>query len=175
MKKYFAFALLFFLVSCGAKKIVNQTSNTTKIDSVVTEKTTVTEVNNAITDSIIKKIEQANTNNKNCDSLCNLEIDKILSQLEFYKKSGSSEYQILYDQLKKQLTITGKLQKTINEINTEKQDKLIVREIENRVEIPIKQPLPKWQIVLMTIGAIIPFGFLVFVAIYVYRKIRVSV
>ncbi|MFN3941485.1 MAG: hypothetical protein ACK4K1_02470 [Flavobacterium sp.] len=168
-------AILFLMVSCGSKKqLLEQKTFQKSLDSVKTEKQTSKEISKEIIDSILKKIPTVNTSDKKYDSLCNLEIDRILKQLEFFKKSGSNEYKILYDQLKRQLTITGKLQESVNEISSEKINQTNLREIENRVEIPVHKPLERWQIILMTIGAVIPLGFIIWIAIYVYQIITLK-
>jgi hypothetical protein len=169
--------LLIVLVSCKSNKIktpviIEKTIiDTTIIEEKLFEKQLVSQ---AIYDSMFLVINELKTENELFNKECDKEIDRILSQINFTKKSGDNKYSIVYNQLKKQIEITAEMQELIN-----KQDSAYFNKQEIKTEIkevPVQVPvytnvltkLQKW---------LIGFGiaFLVFIGFKIFRIIKLNI
>lgn len=159
MKKYFLInifliVVLLFMISCKTTQPINEVKETTIVnqDSINLVKFTIR--NQAIVDSLKIIIGSIKTEKKECDSVCQTAIDRLLSQLNTSKKSGANSYNVNYNSKNKSLNFNSKIGATENKIV--KQYYRITKTITlyYTKEIPVDKPLPKWQIILMQIGAV---------------------
>ncbi len=153
MNKYTLFLVFIFLLTACKTSQVSEPHflYNTKIDTFKIETTRIEKeiVSMPIDDSIIIAINDAK------DSICDEQINKILSQINFSKISGNNEYSILYNQSKRQLEIIAKMRQWKNSSSniTEK-----IQDIKHKIkEIPVKVPvytniLTKWQKILIGLG-----------------------
>lgn len=115
MKKIFSCLFVLTILSCGPfkkieKKEVSKTSDKTHFldkDSIV-----LTEINKAIDDLIKIKVSDSNTNDKVLDSIVNSKVDEILEKINLQKTSGSNQYQISYNKLKREIEASMKVGET---------------------------------------------------------------
>ncbi len=172
MKK--TISLLFFCllltISCKNKQALVQTKVETTVnkDSVFNSKITIK--NEAIIDSLKVVIGNIRTSVTACDSVCQIAIDKVLSNLNTQKKSGNNSYGIYYDKADKSLNLNTKIGETKSDsIVVEKYIK-ILKTIYSHKDIPVERPIPKWQLFLMIIGAA-TIGFYFYkITIFVSKK-----
>lgn len=171
MKKTIITIILLLLVSCKSKIIPEPVIINNKVidSSYTTEKLQEQQqISQAIFDSMSIKINEVKTSNKLCDSLCQQQIDNLLNQFNFHKKSGDNEYSILYNKYKKQIEFVAKMK--------EQKSSSISKEInQNKVnkeykEIPVDRPvyinvLKKWQKWMIGFG----FAFLALIGFRIYR------
>lgn len=141
-----------FLVSCKSKqpltdKIVEKTVNS---DSIYQSK--VITRNQAINDSLKIIIGQVRTEKKECDSVCQIAIDRVLSQLNTKKTSGSNSYGVFYDSKDKSLNLNAAIGATKSDSVFYKEIIYRTKTIYSQRDIPVHLPLPKWQLLLMIIG-----------------------
>lgn len=136
------FILSLFLKSCASKPI----EKIHTVDHIVEYKTDsvqVTAINNAILDSIIIQVSKVKTTKPECDSITQVTLDQLLSQLNSRKKSGDNEVGIYYDDIKKMIVAWQKVAQTQNEklvINKTAKETSVEKQI---VEVPIKY-IPLW-------------------------------
>lgn len=171
MKKTIITIILLLLVSCKSKIIPEPVIINNKVidSSYTTEKLQEQQqISQAIFDSMFIKINEVKTSNKLCDSLCQQQIDYLLNQFNFHKKSGDNEYSILYNKYKKQIEFVAKMK--------EQKSSSISKEInQNKVnkeykEIPVDRPvyinvLKKWQKIMIGFG----FAFIALIGFRIYR------
>jgi hypothetical protein len=151
MKKLLIVVLTVLLLGCKSKYIPEPVIiNNKVIDSSYTfEKLEEQQqISQAIYDSMFIKINEANTSNKLCDSLCQQQIDLLLNQFNFHKKSGDNEYSILYNKYKKQIEFVAKMKEQKSKITNKENNSSNLKIIKK--EIPVDRPvyinvLKKWQ------------------------------
>jgi hypothetical protein len=146
------FAIAILLFGCASKPI----ESTHTIERIIEHKTDsvkTTQVNAAILDSLVIKIAKVKTSKPECDSITQATLDQVLKQLNSYKKSGSNEAKIYYDDLLKQIVVLLKQAETKTENTaTKKTDKDIGKEKEI-VKVPVKY-IPWWVKWLAYLGAV---------------------
>lgn len=126
MKKIFSILLATMIFSCGSiKKTEKETIKTSeKITATTNDSIVLKEINRAIDDLIKIKVSSSNTNDKVFDSLVNAKVDEILEKINLQKKSGSNQYQISYNKIKREIEASmkvGETQSTTSDIKkTEK-------------------------------------------------------
>ena len=164
-------SIILFTISCKSKFMAEPVIiNHKVIDSTYTfEKLQEQQqISQAIFDSMFIKINEVQTSNKICDSLCQQQIDYLLNQFNFYKKSGDNEYSILYNKYKKQIEFVAKMKET-KSTNTNKESLKEKIKLEYR-EVPVDRPvyinvLKKWQKIMIGLG----FAFLALIGFRIYR------
>lgn len=112
---WFAFLLatllLSALTSCSPKKpLADAKTEITRWEN----RTTNTETNRPINDSLAYWIGQIKTARPECDSITRAEIDRVLMQLSRYVKSGDNSYRMSYDMQKKILSLVTRIGETNN-------------------------------------------------------------
>ena len=116
MKKAILLLLAIILWSCGPLK--KKETETVKIIEKMSEKTNdsivLKEINKAIDDLVQIKVSSSNTKDKVFDSLVNAKVDEILEKINLQKTSGSNQYQISYNRLKRQIEASMKVGETQN-------------------------------------------------------------
>ncbi len=167
MKKLLIIAIVFTLLSCGTKKIIEQ--KTTVEKELKKDSTFVSITSTEIKDSLRVKVSSSETGNKNIDSIVNAEIDKILSKIDTNKASGSNELSFSYDKLAKVLIAYGKVAESKNqETKTNIFDKNHSTKV---VEVPVKY-IPKWVECLAYFGAF-SLSYLLFLVVrWFYKQYR---
>lgn len=109
-------------------------------------------VNQAINDSLKVVIGKISTQKKECDSVCQATVDRLLSQLNSRKQSGNNSAGVFYDTITKTITVynrVGQTQDSVSsKIRTQYKDKLIY--LDRPIEV--EKPLAKWQLFLMYFG-----------------------
>lgn len=159
---YFGFilfvALSVVVSSCKAKP-VKEIHTIEKTIEKQKDSTSVTEISNAIIDSLKVKIAEIKTAKPECDSITNANIQELLSQIETSKTSGNNEIGFYYDQIKKMLVAYAKTgQSTNKETNTNNVNKEIEKDIQIK-QIPVRYT-PNWIKWLAGFGAL----FIIFLA-----------
>lgn len=137
--------LLLAFVACGKKPVATVQEKETNTTNVTNSDKELTAISLPVDDNIIIPISEPNTGNKNCDSLCRIELQRALSQISQLKRSGNNEYSVLYDRLKNQLEINVRLAETISSLKEIKKDSIAVREVKVSKEIPVKYVPPFWR------------------------------
>lgn len=167
MKKLLIIAIVFTLLSCGTKKIIEQ--KTTVEKELKKDSTFVSITSTEIKDSLRVKVSSSETGNKNIDSIVNAEIDKILSKIDTNKASGSNELSFSYDKLAKVLIAYGKVAESKNqETKTNIFDKNHSTKV---VEVPIKF-IPELVKYLAGFGIICLFVLIVLLVAWFYKIYR---
>lgn len=158
MRKYLIFNLLFLLVlllmmGCKTSQPISEVKETTIVnqDSINLVKLTIR--NQAIVDSLKIIIGSIKTEKKECDSVCQTAIDRLLSQLNTSKKSGANAYNVNYNPKDKSLNFNSKIGATENKITKEYYRITKTIKFYYTKEIPVEKPLAKWQLALMILGA----------------------
>lgn len=143
-----------FLVGCKAKQPLQEWKETTTInhDSINNVRVIIRSI--AINDSLKIVIGKIKTERKECDSVCQIAIDRLLSQLNSKKSSGSNSVETKYDPKDNSLNINTKVGETKSDIQKLYYKITITKTVYSHKDIPIDKPLPKWQLFLMITGAI---------------------
>ncbi|SDZ90607.1 hypothetical protein SAMN05443667_101241 [Flavobacterium gillisiae] len=142
-----------FLVSCKAKQPLRETSEKTVInyDSIYRSKISIK--NKAINDSLLIVIGKVKTERKECDSVCQIAIDRLLSQLNTKKTSGDNSYSVFYDPGKNTLNLNSVIGETKSDTVTLFRYITKTITLSTHKDVPVETPLPKWQLYLMIFGA----------------------
>lgn len=142
-----------FLVSCKTAQPTApdlNTEKTTQNDSLTD--VTVVDNNKAIIDSLSWQIAKIKTSKKDCDSLSQDAVNKVLKSLNAKKQSGDNSYELKYNALKRQFDLIVKIGATKNVSTTKKQTKNKTSYRYITKTITVQKPLPKWKFYLMLIG-----------------------
>ncbi|WP_158728639.1 hypothetical protein [Flavobacterium sp. I-STPA6A] len=145
-------AIGFLLHGCASKPI----ENTHTIERIIEHKTDsvkTTQVNAAILDSLVIKIAKVKTAKPECDSITQATLEQVLKQLNSYKKSGSNEAKIYYDDLLKQVVVLLKQAETKSENTASKKIAKDIAKEKEIVKIPVKY-IPWWAKILAFLGGI---------------------
>ena len=157
MKKILIILIVFVsLIGCKSAKVsdpvvIYKTQiDTFKINTISIEKETITL---PIDDKMIIAINEAK------DSICQEQINKILGQINFTKKSGDNQYSIMYNKYKKQLEIIAKMREQISKNTTS--DTIEQSTNYQYEEVPVPVPvytniLTLWQKILIGLGVAFP-------------------
>ena len=142
----------FTLLGCSSKKTIP----TRTIERIVEHKTDsvkTTEISQAILDSLIVKVAKVKTAKPECDSITQATLDQVLRQLNSYKKSGSNEASVRYDEALGQIVVLLKQAQTKSQIiATNKLEKEKEKEVK---PIIIKEKyIPQWVKILAFIGGL---------------------
>ncbi|ALM50304.1 hypothetical protein AMR72_16285 [Flavobacterium psychrophilum] len=139
-------SLLALVIGCAkpplppAKESSQETNNTTVNH---TDKTEI-DRNKAVNDSLKIVIGDIRTGLAVCDSLCELELSRVLQQLNHAKTSGDNSYGILYDKYKKQLTMYANLAETVNTLSKSTKDSIVYKDKLFTKEIPVVVKYTPW-------------------------------
>ncbi len=151
-KKTFLISLLLILLSTGCKSVRIKEKDAekieyTRIDSIFIERTF------PLHDTIFVNIPLIITEKKECDSLCQKELNRWLLSVEASKKNGSLSQGIYFDQYKNQLVLyqNAAEQLNISKNNIEKLSQ--VKEKEHIKEIK-KAYIPTFFWIMTFLGAI---------------------
>lgn len=171
---FFSFLIVFlfaslFLTGCKAKQPLQETKETTTVNHDSIFQSRVITRNKAITDSLKIVIGKIYTDKKECDSVCQIAINRLLSQLNSKKSSGDNSVDINYDPKDNSLNVNTKVGET-------KSDSLKfyyyitkTKTVYSHRDIPVDKPIPKWQLFLMISGAV-AIGFYLFKLILFIRS-----
>lgn len=129
------------MVSCKSSKVTNEVHKEIVKDSI-RENINVKEqkeISKEINDSIVKPIPEIKTGDKNCDSICNLRVNEMLKQIEFYKRSGDNNYKIVYDENKRLLTIVAYMKAQLSQKKDSIFEKVVYKDkfIYKTKEVPV--------------------------------------
>ena len=115
--KKIAMFLIFASLNISCKTVLpiaeTKTVETSKI-IVANDSTKTIDKSLAIRDSLNIIIGDLNTGKRECDSLCKIEIERLLSQLNSYKQSGNNSSQIKYDKTTKSISVITNIGETTN-------------------------------------------------------------
>lgn len=163
MKQLYILTLCFFLLSCGSRKSVYTTENQSII--VKTSDTIFIEKTQGISDTIFVQIPQIQTLDKQCDSICQSQMEKILSQISLEKTSGQNKAGVYFDKYQKQLVLYNELAEQFNSYKSNIQ--FITKEVELvKIEkIPVRY-IPRWVSYLAIFGG---FSLLIFFGYFVKK------
>lgn len=130
-------------VSCKAKQPVKEIHTIEKTIEKSKDSVSITEISNAIIDSLKIKISEIKTSKPECDSITNAKIQELLSQIEVSKTSGDNELGFYYDQIQKILVAYAKTGQSINKETNVKNDNKETEKDNHLKEIPVPY-IPKW-------------------------------
>jgi len=111
------------------------------------------EKNAEINDSIKILIGKIKTDRKECDSVCQESVNRLLSQLNSSRTSGNNATTINYNEKDNSLNIASKIGATANKIDTVYINKTTTLYSTKEVPVVTTKPLQRWMLVLMLIGA----------------------
>lgn len=158
-----------FLTSCKAKQPLQETKETTTVNHDSIFQSRVITRNKAITDSLKIVIGKVRTEKKECDSVCQTAIDRILSQFNNKKSSGDNSVETFYNPKDKSLNINTKVGETKNDSLKFYWYITKTKTVYSHRDIPVDKPIPKWQLFLMISGAV-AIGFYLFKLILFIRS-----
>lgn len=172
------FVLLFILAlglqGCGNTRLHDKSTTTTE-----TEKEKQNSVKNyqfhsaAISDEFKFALAPIKTGSpdKNCDSLCNAQIQEMLEKINISKQSGNNSYQWAYDSLNNQIVITTQMGETINQYrdSVAYYKDLKAQKIEVVKEVPVPRQLSKWEAFFIKSGQILWVVVLVYLALKIAK------
>lgn len=148
-----AFLLIAILLFGCASKPIEKIHTIERIIEFKKDSVNVKQINKAVLDSLFIQIAKVKTVKPECDSITQVTLDQVLTQVNSRKKSGDNEAGIYYDELKRQIIAYIKSAETTNEktaLNTVKKDIKIEKEV---VKVPVKY-IPWWVKTLAWIGGI---------------------
>ena len=150
MKNFILSLLLAFLV-LGCKSVTQTDKNYEKTQLISTDSVFVDHYYD-FHDTIFVQVPSITTMNKECDSLCQKEVSKLLQIIKTHKAQGSQSQGIYYDHYKNSLVIYQNVSPLQNIYRIRKQDLSNVKEIE-RIKIVKETYIPKFVKFLSCIGA----------------------
>ncbi|WNM19285.1 hypothetical protein [Flavobacterium capsici] len=170
---WFLFLAILLVFSCGPKKTVVETKNTTTNTTNSSNDTTTTKVTKRpeLELQVDKPIPDIKTGvSKNCDSICNQEKEKIFESLNGKLKQGKNEISFYYNKYTKTLTAYSKLQEAYDSIviSKSKKDVSTKTTIETIKPVLIEKPLTQEQKFNLWVGRL----FWLFLLIFIIWKIK---
>ena len=150
MKNFILSLLLAFLV-LGCKSVTQTDKNYEKTQLISTDSVFVEHYYD-FHDTIFVQVPSISTMNKECDSLCQKEVSKLLQIIKTHKTQGLQSQGIYYDNYKNSLVIYQNVSPLQNIYRNRKQDLSNVKEIE-RIKIVKETYIPKFVQFLSCIGA----------------------
>ena len=150
MKNFILSLLLAFLV-LGCKSVTQTDKNYEKTQLISTDSVFVEHYYD-FHDTIFVQVPSITTMNKECDSLCQKEVSKLLQIIKTHKAQGSQSQGIYYDHYKNSLVIYQNVSPLQNIYRNRKEDLSNVKEIE-RIKIVKETYIPKFVKFLSCIGA----------------------
>lgn len=156
MKKAIIFLLVLvtvFCFGCKSKKTLQNVSKSELYQKDSVNTTKVIDNNKAISDLItLYNNHQFATGKPECDSVTQVAITNLLRLMNSQKESGDNSYKLYYDEVSKQLKLLVNVAATKNERTESARFFTIKRNTLTIRQVPVKTPLPKWQLYLFIIG-----------------------
>ena len=150
MKNFILSLLLAFLV-LGCKSVTQTDKNYEKTQLISTDSVFVDHYYD-FHDTIFVQVPSITTMNKECDSLCQKEVSKLLQIIKTHKAQGSQSQGIYYDHYKNSLVIYQNVSPLQNIYRDKKQDLSNIKETEH-IKIVKETYIPKFVKFLSCIGA----------------------
>ena len=150
MKNFILSLLLAFLV-LGCKSVTQTDKNYEKTQLISTDSVFVEHYYD-FHDTIFVQVPSISTMNKECDSLCQKEVSKLLQIIKTHKEQGSQSQGIYYDHYKNSLVIYQNVSPLQNIYRNRKQDLSNVKETVH-IKIVKETYIPKFVKFLSYIGA----------------------
>lgn len=150
MKNFILSLLLAFLV-LGCKSVTQTDKNYEKTRLISTDSVFVEHYYD-FHDTIFVQVPSISTMNKECDSLCQKEVSKLLQIIKTHKEQGSQSQGIYYDNYKNSLVIYQNVSPLQNIYRNRKQDLSNVKETVH-IKIVKETYIPKFVKFLSCIGA----------------------
>lgn len=165
-------AIAILSVSCKSTQTISEVNKETIKDSI-RENINVKEqkeISKEINDSIVKSIPEIKTGSKDCDSICNIRVNEMLKQFEFYKRSGDNSYQILFDENKRLLIINANMKAQLSQKKDSISNKSNFKDNskEKIIEVPVNI-LTKEQKINVWTGRSFWVLFLIWIAYRIFR------
>jgi len=161
------FILVTVMAGCGKKPMASDVTikeNTTKEQNTSSTNTTV---NGAVNDTLTIGTGIVKTGNPDCDTLCQQEVDRLFSELEFAKSSGQNSYGIMYDKYNKLLKMYANLAETKNQtVDVEK-----IKEVTAYYNITTTKYITKTP-AFMRYSAYFGWAMALIVIYWIYTKIK---
>ena len=150
MKNFILSLLLAFLV-LGCKSVTQTDKNYEKTQLISTDSVFVEHYYD-FHDTIFVQVPSISTMNKECDSLCQKEVSKLLQIIRTHKTQGLQSQGIYYDNYKNSLVIYQNVSPLQNIYRDKKQDLSNIKETEH-IKIVKETYIPKFVKFLSCIGA----------------------
>ena len=150
MKNFILSLLLAFLV-LGCKSVTQTDKNYEKTQLISTDSVFVEHYYD-FHDTIFVQVPSITTMNKECDSICQKEVSKLLQIIKTHKTQGSQSQGIYYDHYKNSLVIYQNVSPLQNIYRNRKQDLSNIKETEH-IKIVKETYIPKFVKFLSCIGA----------------------
>jgi len=160
-------AALTTMVRCAKPPMA---STATSIDKAVLEshdRVKETDRNKEILDSLKMYIAKIQTGRPDCDSVCQVAVDRLLEQLNVQKMSGDNSYSLLYDKYTRLLTFAAKVGETKNEKEVIETLKTVTTTIYQTRTIPVKYVPDFWKY-----SAYLGWAAAVYLLYRIYNKVR---
>lgn len=142
-----------FLVSCKSKQPLETKTETKEVNYDSINKLQIITVNKEIIDSLKIVIGRIYTDKKECDSVCQIAVDRLLSQLNTKKTSGDNSFGAFYDKKDKSLNFNARVGATKNDSISFTKIIYRTKTVYSHKDIPVNRSIPKWQLILMIIGS----------------------
>lgn len=150
MKNFILSLLLAFLV-LGCKSVTQTDKNYEKTQLISTDSVFVEHYYD-FHDTIFVQVPSISTMNKECDSLCQKEVSKLLQIIRTHKTQGLQSQGIYYDNYKNSLVIYQNIPPLQNIYRDKEQDLSNIKETEH-IKIVKETYIPKFVKFLSCIGA----------------------
>lgn len=177
-------SLFFAYASCGRKNLssteIKKDSSTVKdVEKIILKEKLARSL--AINDSFFKnipKVKTGATKLQDCDSLCDLKLNEILKGINTKKISGNNNYNLYWDEVKRNVVLAVKIDETISQYkdSISIKDKRI-HELESStktIEIPVEKPLTKLQIFFLYSGYLLWIVLIAFFGWKIYKILNLK-
>lgn len=167
LKLFTSLLLIITLFGClGSKKVSEKTVEKTTIEKseVKKDSTSITKINQPISDKIKIPVPVANTTDVALNKAVDQKVDEILSKLNSAKSSGDNSYKLYYDLLNRQIQFETTIGETTNQTTTtnalDKSEKSTDEVIDNYVFKIINQvPWYIWLVLaFIVVNELLDFG-----------------
>ncbi len=161
---WFIFLAILLFFSCKSKQIVHEKETQKQIVFIVKDSTKTIEKSLEIQDSLILVIGDLITGKKQCDSLCTVQMNNLLSKLNAKKTSGKNEFGVFYDKKTKSIKAYANVGQTKTETTTKNETIVASQTKDVHKEVPVVVPFSKEQKFNLWIGRIFWLLLLIYIA-----------
>jgi hypothetical protein len=161
---WYSFLFILLVFSCKSKQIIHDTVVEKHIFFMQKDSTKTIDKSLAINDSLILVIGDLVTGKKECDSLCAIQVNNLLSKLNAKKTSGKNEFGVFYDKKTKSIKAYGNVGETKTETTTKNETIVASQTKDVHKEVPVVVPFSKEQNFNIWTGRVFWFLLLFFIA-----------
>ncbi len=143
---WFAMLTILFIASCKtAQPTIHDTTTIAIAEVTAKDSTKVIDRSLAISDSLNVVIGNLRTGNNLCDSLCKIEVERLLMQINTIKKSGTNSSQVFYDKKTNSINVIATVGENKNE-NTQTNKSSVAKTAKTQIkEVAVPAEFSKEQ------------------------------